>query len=219
MAEPENRHLREAVIGASRTLIRAGLNQGTSGNVSVRTGTGFLITPSGVPPDVMRPEQIVAMGLDGRASGPWVPSSEWRMHRDIYHARPEAGAIVHVHSTQATALSCLRRDIPAFHYMVAIAGGADIRCAAYATFGTAELSEAMLVAMEGRSACLLANHGQIAFGDTLDKAVWRAGEVEALAAQYVAALGVGEPVILGENEMTRVLERFASYGRHPAQER
>ena len=216
MAEDEERHLRRAIVESCRELIRCGLNRGTSGNASVRTAAGLLITPSGLAYDGMEPEQIVAMDLDGRHCGDWLPSSEWRMHRDLYRARPEAGAVVHVHSTHATALACLRRGIPAFHYMVAVAGGANIRCADYATFGTAELSAAMLEAIEGRSACLLANHGQIAFGATLPCAVWRAAEVEALAEQYALACSLGAPVILGEDEMMRVVARFADYGRQPA---
>ncbi len=140
------------------------------------------------------------------------------MHLDIYRARPEAQAVVHVHSTHATALSCLRRGIPAFHYMVAVAGGHDIRCANYATFGTQALSDAMLAALDGRSACLLANHGQIASGPSLDKALWLAGEVEALAQQLVAAESLGRPVILPDEEMERVLTLFRDYGRQPGRE-
>lgn len=206
----------EAIPEACRAINASGLNQGTSGNVSVRDGDGMVVTPSGVPYDVMTPEMMVPVAADGRASGDLLPSSEWRMHLDIYRARPEAMAVVHVHSPYAAALSCHRRGIPAFHYMVAAAGGADIRCADYATFGTQELSDAMLGAMEGRSACLLANHGQIAFGPSLDKALWLAGEVEALARQYVLALELGDPVILDEAEMDRVLGLFASYGKQPA---
>lgn len=211
----KNRRLRKAIIETSLAMNRLGINQGTSGNVSARTKGGFLITPSGVPYEATTPEMIVAMDLDGGYTGDWLPSSEWRMHLDIYRARPEAGAVVHTHSTHATALSCLRQPIPAFHYMVAVAGGHDLRCASYATFGTAELSAAMLVALEDRSACLLANHGQIVFAPTLDKALWKAGEVEALAEQYILACRMGDPVILPEDEMARVLARFATYGRQP----
>lgn len=206
---------RQAVIEACRAMNAQGLNQGTSGNVSLRDGDGFLVTPSGVPYDGMTPEQVVRMDPEGGFEGDWVPSSEWRMHRDIYRARPEAGAVVHVHSTHATALSCLRREVPAFHYMVAVAGGDSLRCADYATFGTQALSDAMLAALEGRTACLLANHGQIAFGPTLDRALWLAGEVEALCRQYAVARSLGDPVVLGETEMAEVLERFGSYGKQP----
>ena len=211
----KNMRLRKAIIETSLAMNRLGINQGTSGNVSARTKAGFLITPSGVPYEETTPEMIVAMDLDGTYEGDWLPSSEWRMHLDIYRARPEAGAVVHTHSTYATAISCLRKPIPAFHYMVAVAGGADLRCAAYATFGTAELSAAMLVALEGRSACLLANHGQIVFGPNLDKALWKAGEIEALAKQYFVARQMGKPVILPDDEMQRVLARFATYGKQP----
>lgn len=207
--------LRKAVIETALAMNRLGINQGTSGNVSVRTKTGFLITPSGVPYEATTPEMIVPMRLDGSYAGDWLPSSEWRMHLDIYRARPEAGAVVHTHSTYATALSCLRKPIPAFHYMIAVAGGHDLRCAAYATFGTAELSASMLVALDGRSACLLANHGQIVFGPTLDKALWKAGEVEILAKQYFVACRMGKPTILPAEEMDCVLARFATYGKQP----
>ena len=204
---------RKAVIGTCLAMNAQGINQGTSGNVSLRNGAGFLITPSGVPYAAMTPDQVVQMDLEGGYRGDWLPSSEWRMHLDIYRARPEAAAIVHVHSTYASALSCLRRGIPAFHYMIAVAGGADLRCADYATFGTQDLSDAMLVALLDRSACLLANHGQIAFGPDLDKALWLAGEVEALCKQYFVACQAGEPVLLEDAEMARVLARFKTYGK------
>lgn len=190
-----------------------GINQGTSGNVSLRNPSGFLLTPSGIAYGEMVPEDLPQMDLQGGYSGPKLPSSEWRMHLDIYRARPEANAIVHTHSTYATALSSLRRDIPAFHYMIAIAGGGSIRCASYATFGTQELSNNMLSALEGRSACLLGNHGMVCFGDTLDIALWRAGEVETLCKQYSIACQAGEPPILCEDEMKTVLARFKSYGK------
>ncbi|TVQ29785.1 MAG: class II aldolase [Geminicoccaceae bacterium] len=205
--------LREGIIHTCLEMNRLGINQGTSGNVSARTPEGFLITPSGVPYDRMQPEQIVAMDLDGGYWGESLPSSEWRMHQDIYRERAEAQAVVHTHSTYATALSCLRQGIPAFHYMVSVAGGADLRCSSYATFATAELSDAMLAALHQRSACLLANHGMICFGENLAKALWRAGEVEALAKQYFIARQLGEPVILDDAEMQRVLRRFKTYGQ------
>ncbi|WP_417771645.1 class II aldolase/adducin family protein [Stappia sp.] len=207
--------LRQAVIDTCLAMNASGLNQGTSGNVSVRVGDGYLITPSGVAYAAMTPDQIVTMAPDGSHSGNWVPSSEWRMHHDIYAAHPQAGAVVHVHSTHATAVSCLRRDIPPFHYMIAVAGGATLRCADYATFGTQALSDHMLAALAGRSACLLANHGQICFGPTLEKALWLAGEVEALCHQYTVACQTGTPVILSEAEMAEVIERFATYGKQP----
>ena len=209
----QHRDLREGIIHTCREMNRLGINQGTSGNVSARTPEGFLITPSGVPYDAMEPEQIVAMDLDGGYWGHMLPSSEWRMHLDIFKHRAEAQAIVHTHSTYATALSCLRQGIPAFHYMIGVAGGADLRCSDYATFGTAALSDVMLAAMEERSACLLANHGMICFGENLSKALWRAGEVEALAKQYFIARQMGEPVVLDAAEMQRVLARFKTYGK------
>jgi L-fuculose-phosphate aldolase len=205
--------LRRAVIETARAMNASGLNQGTAGNVSTRAKDGFLITPSGIPYDDLKPEQIVRMDLDGGYEGDWLPSSEWRMHLDLYRGRSEAAAIVHTHSCYATALSSLRREIPAFHYMVAVTGGPVLRCADYATFGTAELSDAMLCAMEGRSACLLANHGAIAFGENLKRALWRMGEVEQLAKQYFIACQMGQPVVLPDEEMGRVLRRFASYGK------
>lgn len=204
---------RRAIIDTCLKMNAEGLNQGTSGNVSARAEGGMLITPSGVPYDQMTPDEIVPVAADGTWSGALKPSSEWRMHLDIYRAFAEARAVVHVHSRHATALSCLRRGIPAFHYMVAAAGGRDIRCAEYATFGTEALSRAMMAALEGRRACLLGNHGQIAFGPSLDKALWLAGEVEALASQLIAAETIGTPVILPDAEMDRVLDLFRSYGR------
>lgn len=208
--------LRQAIVEACREMNRRGLNQGTSGNVSVRHGKGLLITPSGLPYETMTPEQIVTMDADGGHDGPWRPSSEWRMHRDIYLSRPEAGAVVHVHSAHATALSCLRITLPAFHYMIAVAGGDTLRCAEYATFGTQALSAAMLAALKGRSACLLANHGQICFGADLGRALWLAGEIEALCQHYAIARQTGEPVILGAAEMAEVLDRFRDYGKQQA---
>ena len=210
--------VRQAVIRTCLRMNAEGVNQGTSGNVSARAPGGMLITPSGIPYETLTPDTIVFVADDGTWEGPWRPSSEWRMHLDIYRTRAEAGAVVHTHSPHATALSCHRRDIPAFHYMVAVAGGADLRCADYRTFGTPDLSEAMLAALVGRRACLLANHGQIAFGPTLDKALWLAGEVEALARQYILASSLGEPTILSDAEMAQVLEAFEDYGRQPARE-
>jgi len=211
--ESEDRALRQALIETCREMNRSGVNQGTSGNVSLRVPEGFLVTPSGVPYEVMTPEQIVPMDLEGGYRGALLPSSEWRLHLDLYRSRPEAGAVVHTHSVHATALSCLRRGIPAFHYMIGVAGGSDIRCGGYATFGTAALSQEMLHAIEGRSACLLANHGMVCFGETLAKALWRAIEVETLARQYWIACQLGEPVLLSEAEMAEVLARFRSYGK------
>jgi len=213
MAKLKYLDLREAVIETCLKMNEEGINQGTSGNVSVRTPEGFLITASGVPYHKMRPEHVVEMDLDGGYIGQYLPSTEWRMHLDILKHRPEAGAVVHTHSIYATALACMRMDIPSFHYMVGIAGGTDIRCSAYAEFGTPELSAVMLKALKDRSACLLGNHGQIAFGPDLEKALWRAGEVETIAHQYWAALQIGKPVMLKLNQMNTVLARMKTYGK------
>lgn len=217
MAKLKYLDLREAVIDTCLKMNEEGINQGTSGNVSVRTPEGFLMTASGIPYAKMKPEHVVEMDLKGGYIGEYLPSTEWRMHMDIFKHRPEANAIVHTHSIYATALSCLRKDIPAFHYMIGIAGGTSLRCASYAEYGTQELSDVMLKAMKDRSACLLANHGQIAFGENLDKALWRAGEVETLCHQYWAALQAGKPVILSDRLMTTVLARFKTYGKQPGE--
>lgn len=211
------RHIetRSKIIETCRKMNAAGINQGTSGNVSARVDDGWLLTPSGVPYDLMQPEQIVWLDMDGGYEGEWLPSSEWRMHYDILRAHPVAGAVVHCHSTYATALSSLRRDVPAFHYMIAVTGGTTLKCASYATFGTAELSTAMLAALKNRTACLLANHGQICFGANLDKALWLAIEVEALCKQYFIACQAGQPVILNKEQMDEVLARFQTYGKQP----
>jgi L-fuculose-phosphate aldolase len=209
--------LREAVITACRELQRGGLTHGTSGNISVRRDErGFFISPSGMPYDTLEAGHVPFMEMDGRWFGHRRPSSEWRFHRDIFASRADVCAIVHTHSRSATALACSGRGIPAFHYMVAVAGGADIRCAPYRTFGTQALSDAAVAALDGRLACLLANHGVIAVGTDLPAALALAGEVENLAAQYCAALAVGEVRILDEGEMLRVLEKFRSYGRQDA---
>jgi L-fuculose-phosphate aldolase len=207
------RDLRAAMIETCLRMERAGLNQGTSGNLSVRHGDGFLVTPSSLPYDRMAPGDIVAMGWDGTYEGRR-PSSEWRFHRDILRARPDVEVVLHCHSVYATTLACHHRAIPAFHYMVAVAGGATIRCAPYATFGSQALSDAALEALEGRLACLLGQHGMIALGATLEKALWLAVEVETLARLYVQALVIGEPPVLPDDEMERVIAqmRRMSYG-------
>jgi L-fuculose-phosphate aldolase len=205
--------LRKQVIKTCLAMNAEGLNQGTSGNVSVRTPEGFLVTASGIPYKKMKPHHVVEMDLEGGYRGDFLPSTEWRMHMDIFKARPEASAIVHVHSPFATTIACLRREVPAFHYMIGVTGGVSLRVSDYAEFGTQELSDTMLKAMEGRMAVLLANHGQICFGPTLDKALWLAGEVEALCHQFWAASVFGKPVVLGDAEMVSVLKRFKSYGK------
>ncbi len=209
---------RRALAETVRWLMARGLYAGTSGNVSARAAGGLLITPSGVPCDDVDAASIVAMTFDGAARGALAPSTEWRIHRDIYRRRPDVGAVVHTHSTFATALSCLRRPIPAFHYMVAKAGGDDIRCARYATYGTAALSRNALAALGGgRRACLLANHGLLALGADLAAARLLAEELEALCAQLVYARAAGKPVTLPAREMTRVRAKFATYGRRQSE--
>lgn len=218
MAGLRHLKLRRAAIAAAQQLGPLGLNRGTSGNVSVRAGDGLLITPTGVPYDALTPGRIVWMDLDGRYEGDWLPSSEWRFHCDILRSRPDLNAVVHTHAVHATALACHGRGIPAFHYMVAAGGGQDIRCAPYATFGTAGLSANAVRALEGRRACLLANHGLIACGYTLNRALALAVDVETLAAMYLKALEIGEPVMLDAAEMQRILEKFATYGQPPGHE-
>lgn len=202
-----------AMVRACRKLAESGLVEGTSGNISVRHGAGMLVTPSAVEYAAMTPEMMVEMALDGSppAPGQAKPSSEWRFHRDILAARPEIGAIVHTHSPHATAISMTRRPIPAAHYMVAAFGGTEVRCADYATFGTQALSDAALDALAGRTACLLANHGAIALGESLDRAMWRAAELEVLARQHILALQAGEPVVLSGDEMAEVQAAFGDY--------
>ncbi len=211
--------LRKAVIATAQRLDPLGIDRGTSGNVSVRAGNGLLITPTGVPYDALTPGRIVWMDLDGRYEGDWLPSSEWRFHCDILRSRPDVNAIVHTHTVHATALACHGRGIPAFHYMVAAGGGQDIRCAPYATYGTAELSANAVRALEGRRACLLANHGLIACGYTLNEALALAVEVEKLSAMYIKALQLGPPVELSDAEMENVLQRFESYGQNSGRKR
>lgn len=205
--------LRRSVIDACRSLVRSGLTHGKSGNVSVRRDAQrFFISPTGLPYDALEPDDVPLMDLDGRWYGRRCPSSEWRFHRDIFAARETVAAIVHTHSPKATSLACTGRGIPAFHYMVAVAGGTDIRCAPYFTFGTQELSDAALSALAGRRACLLANHGVIAVGATLGAALAMAGEVENLAAQYCTALALGQPRILDDSQMQPVIDKFRTYG-------
>jgi L-fuculose-phosphate aldolase len=208
---------RAALIAACRELVRRGLTHGSSGNIGLRRDPKrFFMSPTGMAYEALEPDDIPLMDLEGRWFGRRRPSSEWRFHRDIFRARPEVGAIVHVHSPQATALACTGRGIPAFHYMVAAAGGADIRCAPYHTFGTQSLADAALAALEDRRACLLANHGLIALGGDLAAALALAGEVESLAAQYCAALAVGGVRLLDAAEMRRVNEKFRTYGKQDA---
>jgi L-fuculose-phosphate aldolase len=209
------------LVATLRWLADARLYSGTSGNVSVRDRGGFLITPSGVPSDEVRARDLVPMSLDGSVRGRVRsgPSTEWRIHRDIYRSRPDAGAVVHSHAPFATTVACLRRDVPAFHYMVAKAGGATIRCARYATYGTEALSRNALAALAGRNACLLANHGMAVLGASLPAARLLAQEVEGLCETYWRALTVGEPAILSAAEMANVLAKFRDYGPRPTRAR
>jgi L-fuculose-phosphate aldolase len=217
MTDAETLALRQQIVEACRQMNATGLNQGTAGNVSARCGEGFLLTPTSLPYDVMQPEDLVMMSFDGTYAGRHRPSSEWRFHRDILRERPDVGSVLHCHSMYATTLAIHHKPIPAAHYVVGLAGGSTIRCAEYATFGTQQLSENALEALRDRRACLLAHHGQISLGKSPIDALRLAIEVEALARMYVQALTLGEPPILGEEEMARVIEqmRRMSYGLRP----
>jgi L-fuculose-phosphate aldolase len=209
--------LRDGLIEACRELTRRGLTYGTSGNVSIRRDEqSFFISPTGAVYEELETADIPLMDFTGRWFGGRRPSSEWRFHRDILEARADVGAIVHTHSRYATALACTGRGIPAFHYMVAVTGGTEIRCAPYRTFGSQELSDVALAAIDGRNACLLGNHGVIALGVDVTAALTLAGEVENLAAQYTAALALGDVRILDASEMLRVVEKFRTYGKPDA---
>ena len=206
--------LREAVIAAARSLHKHQLGVGTAGNVSARIEQGYLITPTGMDYEKLSSADIVTMDMHGnRAESDLKPSSEWRFHQDIYAARGDVNAIVHTHSPCATALACTRQDLPAFHYMVAGAGGSSIRCAEYATYGTQQLSDNALTALAGRQACLLANHGVIALGMDVDSAFKMAQLVEELAKHYLFSRMAGTPVLLDEAEMNVNLEKFKDYGK------
>ena len=207
-----DRTLRDQIVAHGLKLTPSGLSQGTSGNLSIRNGDGFLITPSGMPYGDITADDIVQVAMDGRYEHARRPSSEWRFHRDIYAARPDVHAIVHAHPPYSTGLAMCRIDIPAAHYMIAVGGGDSIRCCDYYTYGTQELSDAVVRALDGRLACLMANHGMIATGATMVQAMWRAIVVETLAQQYAIALQVGKPVMLLDEEVTQVLEKFANYG-------
>jgi L-fuculose-phosphate aldolase len=204
--------LKQQLIETAQAMNASGLNQGTSGNLSVRCDDGMLITPSGMDYAGLTEDDIVWMDYSGNCKGSRKPSSEWRFHAVIYEHRSEARAILHAHPVNCAALACLGKGIPAFHYMVAIAGGKDIRCADYATFGTAELSDNVIKAMENRKACLMAHHGLTCFAEDLPGALALAIEIEQLAAVYSRILSMGEAEILDDAEMVRVLEKFSSYG-------
>lgn len=207
--------IREDIIAKARGMNASGLNQGTSGNISARYKDTMLITPSATPYDTLVPEMIAAMPLEGDYgswTGPLKPSVEWRFHLDILRSRPDVGSIVHTHSPYATVLAIARKNIPACHYMIAAFGGADIRCAGYARYGTQELSELAIAALQNRNGCLLANHGMIAVGSSLDKAMWLAVELETIARQYYMSLLIGGPVLLSEAEIAETAKGFTTYG-------
>lgn len=207
--------LRDELIATARRMSELGLAPGTTGNVSVRSARGFVVTPSGMAYDQLRGDDAVAIDLDGTIRpGQRVPSTEWRLHRDILAARPDVHAIVHTHSLFCTSVSCLRRPIPAIHYMVVLAGSDEIPCADYATFGTAELAASVVRALGRGRACLMANHGMVALGDSLAAALRLAADVETLAAQYWHAAQIGQPHVLPRDELDRVRAQLASYGQH-----
>jgi L-fuculose-phosphate aldolase len=206
-------YLRRQVIDTALEMNRCGINQGTSGNLSVRLDQGMLITPSRMTYSRLNTDDIVHVDPDTTCKGKRNPSSEWRIHHDIYRARTDAGAVLHAHPVHCTALASLHRPIPAFHYMVAVAGGRDIRCAPYATFGTEELSKHVLTALDGRKACLMANHGLLCLASDLESALALAIEVEHLAQTYLQCLTAGEPQILDDAEMESILEKFQTYGQ------
>ena len=203
--------LRKQIISTAMQMNARGINRGKSGNVSARWKDGFLVTPSGLPYEETKPGDIVFIDEKATATGKRPPSSEWRFHFDIYRHKNDVNAVVHAHSSFATTLSCLEMALPAFHYMVAVAGGNSIRCAPYATFGTQSLSDNALIALEDRKACLLANHGLIATAASLASALALAVEVEALCEQYWRALQIGKPNLLSDAEMAVVVEKFKTY--------
>jgi L-fuculose-phosphate aldolase len=206
--------MREQLRKTAQKLVALGLNKGTSGNCSVRDENGFIITPSGVDVEAMNADSMVKMELNGRHETNKQPSSEWFFHRDIYQQRPEVNAVIHTHSMFATTIACLHSNIPPFHYMIAVAGGDSIRCAPYALFGTQALSDAAMDALEGRKACLLAHHGMIAIGASLQEALAVAVEVENLCEQYWRLLQLTpSPSLLSEDEMQAVLQQFKGYGK------
>ncbi|MDE0208430.1 MAG: class II aldolase/adducin family protein [Boseongicola sp.] len=211
------RDLRVAIVESCIWMNANGINQGTSGNISARFGDRMLISPSAIPYDRMTPEMVASIRLDdrsGRWDGPLKPSTEWRMHQTLFQGREDIHAIVHAHPTFCTVLAMARMPIPPCHYMIAAFGGNTIRCADYATFGTRKLADFALAAMDGRMACLLANHGMISVGTTLDEAMWRATELETIARQYHHSLQIGGPALLSEAEVGETIAAFSDYGNH-----
>lgn len=219
MEDRNEGRLRRRLVDVSRQLVASGLNRGTSGNAGVRLGEGLLVTPSGVPADELSPEDMVALDFSGQVHGKGRPSSEWRLHRDVLAARPDVHAIIHTHAPFATSLACLGQDVPPFHYMIAVAGGRTIRCAAYALFGTQALSDQAVLALQARKACLLANHGMVALGCDLDEALALSIEVESLCEMYWRACQLGAPRILSDAQMDEVIARFKHYGRQAGDEK
>lgn len=209
--------LNDKVLATARAMVAQGLNRGSAGNVSVRyrkeKHDGFIISPTGMAYEDCAPDDMVFVGMDGKPWGGRRPSSEWPFHLDIYQHFAAAGAVVHTHAPFATSLACMEMEIPPFHYMIARFGGRDVRCARYATFGTKELSDAIVVALEGRCACLMSHHGMVVYGRDLDHALKLAIELETLCEQYWRVLQIGEPKLLSDEEMQRVLEKFGGYGQ------
>lgn len=209
----EELKLRTELLEACLSMNQLGISKGTSGNISVRFGDGFLISPTGVAYDKVKPEHVVMMNWDATFAGDVLPSSEWRFHRDILRARPDVNAVVHTHSTHATAVSILEKDIPAIHYVIAGCAGSTIRCAPYQIFGSQELADAVVKALEGRRACLMAHHGVVAAHVSIARALALAVTVEELAHQYLLCLQFGEPPILSDTQISQVLEKFKTYGQ------
>lgn len=218
IAEHDERDARVALLRAFRELAKRGLNAGTAGNASLRYGNGFLVTPSGIPAEEVNEADLVFMDFAGNARGPRKPSSEWRLHHNILAARPEVGAVMHAHSPAATALACHAESIPPFHYMVLRFGGPDVRCADYATYGTQTLSDAVLVALQARTACLMANHGMVVLAKDAPGAIAAAVEFESLCEHYWRARQLGQPRLLSAAQLAEVEAQFAQYGQQQEQQ-
>ena len=214
MSTAEEAKLRTRMVEVMRAMDARGLNRGTSGNVSARFGDGMLVTPSGVPPERLAPEAMVFVGADDSVpEGQLKPSSEWRMHMQILRRRPDVGGVVHCHSRHATILACAGKPIPAVHYMVGVSGGASVPVAPYATFGSEDLADAVVAALDGRNAALMANHGQIAVAPSLSHALLIAEEIEEQAAVYWGCLAIGGPNLLSDEQMAEIMTKFRSYGQ------
>lgn len=210
--EPGELQKREAIIAHCVKMNTSGLNQGTSGNISIRHADGLLISPTSRPYENLKPDDIVYLEMDGTPHGKWKPSSEWRFHRDILRERLDANAVIHAHPTHCTILSIMGLEIPAIHYLMASFGGSNIRCAPYAIYGSAELSELALVALQDRQACLLAHHGMITTGSSIEKTYWLAEQLETLARQYHGCLQLGQPPLLSDRQIQDVIDKIDGYG-------